>query len=933
MTKEEYLKSLSGTEVAIIGYALRFPGASNAEDFWKNIAGEKESIQFLSDAELTELNVSSDTYNRAEFVRAVVEDIENKEYFDHSFFGYTPDEAMVMDPQTRIFHELVWEAIEHAGQATQIDRQKIGLFAGGASSFSHELLSMAAGLSEKIGPQIASRLMNKDYLVSRVAYALNLKGPCFTIQTACSTSLVALHVAVRAVLTGECKMALAGGISIQPEKNKGYLYEEGGVLSNDGHCRAFDADSSGTLFGEGGCVVMLKRLKDAIQDNDTIHAVIKGSAINNDGNRKVGFTAPSIVGQADVIKLAHKIARVEPASLQYIEAHGTGTKLGDPIELQALQLAFGLSQKKSCAIGSVKTNIGHLDTAAGIAGLMKTVLALKNKKLPPSLNFKSPNPNANFDDSPFYVNQHLIEWESNESFRKAGVSSFGIGGTNAHVVIEEAPVFEVKKEEGNSYYLIPVSGKTQNAVNKQKENIAAHAKESNGSLADLSYSLQTGRTPFKYRSFVVTNTIQELAEIWSKRDENWTLPKPAPERQPPLIFMFGGQGSQYYGISKALYMNFEMYRAEVDACLSTIPPSLKKEIQDIILAEGSSENSKGQISTRLTQPLLFVVEYSIARVLINLGLIPDAMIGHSIGEYVAACISGVVSVEDALDLVISRGELMECADAGAMISISTAFEKVNDFISKEVALAAVNSDKSCVLAGTESDISSIEAQLTDLEIPFRRLHTNRAFHSSLMEKVLPAFLAKVKQKKWNSPSIPYISNLTGKYIQSVDVVNPTYWTNHLRNTVYFGAGISELGKFGGGIFIEVGTGKNLGTFVKDQLGVNTTVIETIRHPKADVADDFYFLKAIGNLWCSGKAIVWEQLYKNQRPAKIPLPTYPFERSRFWNDADLATLLSRAGKGKKSNGNAVHAFVPVWRRSLKSISTGRQKSACLPRQRT
>lgn len=913
----DYLKGLAGTEIAVIGMAFRFPGADTEQGFWGNLCRAHESSVTLSSAQLNDLGIPETQYEQPSYVRTVIEEPALKDLFDNQFFGYIPEEAAVMDPQTRTFHELAWEALESAGYAKAGSRPVTGIFAGGSGSFNHELLNHLSGLTDQIGFFNAMRLANKDYMCSRVAYSLNLTGPCYSINTTCSTSLAAVHLACRAIITGECRMALAGGASIDSGKSRGYAYEEGGVLSRDGHCRTFDADSTGTNFGQGAGIVVLKRLKEAVVDGDRIIAVIRGTAVNNDGNRKVGYTAPSIEGQKDVIRMAHKVARVNTASIRLMEAHGTGTPLGDPIEMEALRLAFGETKPNACAIGSVKSNFGHLDSAAGIAGLIKTILALKNKQLPPSLHFQTPNPDIDFANSPFYVNTELRAWEADgDQPRLAALSSFGIGGTNVHMVLEEAPVFaeEAGKEQPE---LLVFSAKTAMALQQSIRNFHEFAANTPAaSLQDIAFTLQEGREAFAHRAFAVAPGLAEAAGMTAGPATDVQMGKAAPEKK-TIIFMFPGQGSQYMGITGMLYAEDEAFRKEVDDCLALLPQTTAQEIKAIITWQPTEAKEKRKIiSTRLTQPLLFIIQYSLSQLLLRLGLRPDAMIGHSLGEYVAACLSGVFSLPDALKIIVKRGELMQNSPEGAMLSVTATEEQVRSFAAKDISIAAVNGRTSCVVAGTAAAIEALEEQLAKENITSVRLHTDRAFHSTLIEGVLGEFEQLLQQVSFHPPVLPFISCLTGNFIEASEAMTPAYWVSHLRNTVRFYDGINALSALHNKLILEIGTARALSTYVrdsyKDKAG-DTPVISLVRHPEQRMPEKEYLLKAIGSAWLCGCAINWKALHTQAK--RVALPTYPFERKDFSVKQDLFELTGRLSLtgGSREKEDTGTTYTHGWKR--------------------
>ncbi|HKI72892.1 MAG TPA: type I polyketide synthase, partial [Verrucomicrobiae bacterium] len=649
---------------------------------------------------------------------------------------------------------------------------------------------------------------DKDYLPTRVSYKLNLRGPSLTVQTACSTSLVAVCLACQNLLNYQCDMALAGGVSITFPQKKGLLYQEGGIISPDGHCRAFDADAGGTVSGDGVGIVVLRRLSDALADGDHVCAVIKGCAINNDGSLKIGYTAPSIDGQAEVIAMAQANANVEPDSISCLEAHGTGTPLGDPIEIAGLTKAFraGTTATGFCAIGSVKSNIGHLDAAAGVAGLIKTVLALQHQQLPPSLHFQRPSPKVDFANSPFYVNDKLREWKPGRTPRRAGVSSFGIGGTNAHVVLEETPAVE-PSGQSRPWQLLLLSAKTESALETSAANLAEYLRKNPEiNLADVAFTLQAGRKPFGHRRMAVCRSVPEAVQALAGRDAKRVFDGQPGEEQPRVAFMFPGQGAQQVGMGRELYQTEAVFREQVNRCCEILQPHLELDLRTILYPEADKlQQAAEQLSqTFLTQPALFVIEYALAQLWMSWGTQPQAMIGHSVGEYVAACLAGVFSLEDALALIAARGRLVQKQPPGAMLAVRLPEPEIKTLLGSKLSLAAVNAASLCVASGPHDAIETLEKKLKERGAACRRLHTSHAFHSEMVEPALHLFTAKVRKVMLNPPQIPCVSNVTGKWITAQEATDPNYWAAHLRQTVRFADGLGELVQGHRGILLEVG---------------------------------------------------------------------------------------------------------------------------------
>jgi amino acid adenylation domain-containing protein len=924
-------------DIAIIGMAGRFPGAANIDEFWQNLSDGVESIAKLSDSELRLAGIDSNLLDDPNFVK-VAALIPNIEGFDASFFNYTPKEAQVIDPQQRVYLECAWEALENAGYQPDSDNYIIGIY-GGAAPSTYLLNNicqnseLAAGRLVESASWLQAFIGNSgDFLATRVAYKLNLTGPAINVQTACSTSLVAVHMACQSLLTGECDIALAGGVSLQ--KKVGHLYQEGMIFSPDGHCHAFDAAAKGIVSGDGVGIVVLKPLKQAITDGDHIYATIKGTAINNDGSLKVGYTAPSVDGQAGVIAAAQKEARIDPESITYIEAHGTGTPLGDPIEIAGLTQAFRAQtdRKGYCAIGSVKSNIGHLNTAAGVASLIKTVLALKHQQIPPSLNFEQPNPEIDFANSPFYVNTKLSTWERNDSPRRAGVSAFGFGGTNAHLILEESEElhknrqFQVKEQKLQK--LIILSAKTETALETATANLATYLKQHPEiNLDNVAYTLSIGRVGFKYRQIAVINDFEDAVNILASSATKRVLSNSGIVKPHTVVFMFSGQGSQYVNMGRELYETEEYFKEQVDQCCEVLKPHLGFDLRNVLYpnadqTEASTEKLK---QTAVTQAALFVVEYALAQLWMSWGITPVAMIGHSIGEYVAATLSGVFALEDALALVAARGQLMNSMPSGAMLAVPLPENEVQLLLEgTSLQVAAINSPSNCVVSGTTEAIEAFEQKLISQEIESRRLHTSHAFHSEMMEPILEIFIEKIKQINLNVPVIPFISNVTGNWITNENATNPNYYAQHLRQTVRFADGVKQLFERSDQILMEVGPGRTLSTLAKrhPDKPSEQIVLTSVRHPQDNDSDITFLLTSLGQLWLAGVEVNWSKFYGdstagtlgNRQYYRIPLPTYPFERKRYWVEPTQSTTRVKYSSGlapeKYSASSAQNNFVEL-----------------------
>jgi amino acid adenylation domain-containing protein len=912
---------IKNRDIAIVGMSGRFPGAKNVDEFWDNLQNGVESVKFFTDEELKAAGVDDALLNNADYVKARAV-VDNAEYFDASFFGFSPREAEILDPQHRLFLECAWEALEYSGYDPDRFDGRIGVFAG--VGLNHYLLNMYSenGLIDSLGTYQTFIGNDKDFVPTRVSYKLNLKGPSVNVQTACSSSLVAIHLARQSLYTGECDMVLAGGVSVKTPQSEGYLYQKGGIPSPDGHCRAFDAKAQGTVFGNGIGIVVLKRLEDAIADGDSIHAVIKGTAINNDGSSKIGYTAPSVEGQTAVICEALENAGLPPETITYIEAHGTGTPLGDPIEISALKEVFkNIKEKEYTKIGSVKTNIGHLDTAAGAAGIIKTVLALKHRQLPPSLHFETPNPELGLEDSPFCINHRLSDWEPGEagSPLRAGVSSFGIGGTNAHIILEEAPA-KVKSGQSRPWKLLEISARTQTALDEVSQNLMNYFKQNpDTELADAAYTLQTGRKPMSCRRIVVCRDSDDAAAALEALEPQRVFSGSTKTKKPVITFMFPGQGSQYINMAHDLYQNEPVFKETVDKCCIILKPVMGFDLRELIYPEDLDVPAQSEKlrQTQITQPVLFVIEYAAAKLLESMGIQPTSMIGHSIGEYTAACISGVFSLEDALTLVAARGRLMQSCEAGSMLAVSLSEDKVIPYLAENVSVAAVNSPNLCVVSGPNEAIEALEQKLTGNGIVCTHLHTSHAFHSYMMNPILEDFRKTVERVKMNPPGIRFMSNITGDWISEGDATDPDYWVRHLRSAVRFADGIKKLVEEPDCILLEVGPGQALCTLARQQAGQDKVlaILSSIRHPKESTDDSVYFLNTVGRLWLAGAEADWTKYYANEERYRIPLPTYPFERQRYFIEVNKKKPDNSRKTLAKVSDMSDWFYMPTWKKTM------------------
>lgn len=892
------------TDIAIIGMSGRFPGATDLNVFLKNLREGRETISRFTEEELIDLGHDEELVNNPNYVKAFGI-LEDKEYFDANFFGYPPLDAESMNPQVRIFHEEAWRALEDAGYVPENYKGSIGIFAGGTSNTDWILSSI---LSDSSLDSVESGLLvDTNYLSTRVSHKLNLQGPSYYVDTACSTSIVNIAIAARELLDRNCDMALAGGITAGSITKTGYMYTQGSIFSPDGHCKSFSEDASGTVFGEGAGVVVLKRLDDAIRDKDNIQAVIKGFGTNNDGARKAGFTAPSVLGQAELLKDVQRRAGVDPESISYIEAHGTATVMGDPIELEALKMSFNTNKKKFCGIGSVKSNIGHLSSAAGIAAVIKTVLSLKNKQLFPTLHADAPNPHLNIEESPFYINNQLKDWDCSNAPLRAGVSSFGIGGTNAHIILEEAPE-SISSNQGKNFEIITISGKTKTAVRNNLKRLLEFLKDNrNINLGDVSYTLNTGRKHFDFRYSAAVSSIEELINKLDKDlSSNIPITRVGNSEPGKLAFMFPGQGSQYGGMASDLYKNEKVFREAVDSCIAILEAERGVSFKNILF------NDKDINDSHNSSCAIFIIEYALTLLLRSRGIKPDVMIGHSLGEYTAACISGVLSIEDALKLIYDRGILVSKLPQGAMLTVFMTKDEIEPYLNKDISLALENSDQVNVLAGSEDAINELKSKIPSMKysaVPFKSSH---AFHSHMLEPILEEYKKLVDEIKFNKPSVPYISNVTGCIVKGEEVTNGEYWINHFRNSVKFNTGIKELLNGEYKVFLEVGPGISLSSLVdanplkeKSQI-----VLNTIKHTSVECDDSLFLQKKISQLWLNGVSIDWDSYYREEERRRISLPTYAFDKTYF-GQLFNGTLNNRTFLNNQLK-EEIKTYIPDWK---------------------
>lgn len=871
--------------IAIIGMAGRFPGAENVNDFWQNVVAGHVAVTDLTDEQLNHAGISPSVYGKDNYIRKAYV-LEHFDRFDAEFFDMTPKEAQTTDPQHRLLLETSYEALEDAGYDPRRYDGRIGSFVGvGKPIYTLRNILSEPGIIESIGALEFSIRTDKSFCASKVAYKLGLTGPSVTVDTACSTGLVAIHQACQSLLNYECDMAIAGGVAMSLPMTEGYAWHDGGIMAKNGHCSPFDHQSSGTTNGSGSALVTLKRLEDAVAEGDNIIAVIKGSAINNDGNRKIGYTAPSYEGQVEVISDALSIADIEPDTVELVEAHGTGTNMGDPLEVQALCEAYQMDEngQAELILTAVKSNIGHLDIAAGSAGLIKAAKALHSQIKPATANFTQLNNKIDSKHGRVKVLAESQPWEEREHPRRAGVSSFGIGGTNAHVVLEEPPVMATA--ESLDYSLLLCSGRNNRAAEKTVTRLTQHLHEHPTNLADAAFTTQLGRQHFVQRRALVAAKGSDgaLGHVIGVKSYDATTPA---ER---VVFMFPGQGAQYAGMAKQLYHQQPLFKETLDNCCEMLQQHLARDLKEVIWAD--DDELVGQ--TQYTQPSLFVLEYSMAKLLQSYGVEPDVMIGHSIGEYVAATLAGVMSLEDALFVVSRRASLMSQVERGTMMIVPMAADEVRALVESldlsRTSVAVENAPELCVVAGDDGEVEKVREALGG-KVDCHVLHTSHAFHSPMMEPALADFYQVMARVVLNAPDKPFVSNLTGELIEDQQATDPQYWVNHLRNTVKFSTGIGLLDEHDNTLFVEVGPGSVLSTLIKQQGFNNTYHVATCgRHHKDTQHDLAVFLTALGEIWGHGIEVDWVALNQDQGRRRVQLPTYPFERKRHWLNAPGESL--------------------------------------------
>ena len=897
--------------VAIIGLSGRFPKAQSIEQYWENMLAGRDCTEALTREQIIESGVSPELADDPTYIRRSAS-LEGIDLFDADFFDYLPTEASITDPQIRLFLECVQHALDDAGCDPERYDGSIGVYAGvGLNNYLLKNLMHQPGSFENVLDFNKIISNDKDFLSTQVNYKFNLTGPGLTIQTACSTSLVAIQVAYQSLLTYQCDVALAGGAHIRSPRAKGMLYREGEIYAPDGLCRPFDKQASGTIFGEGAGVVVLKRVEDAIADRDHIYGVIRGAAINNDGSQKISYAAPSVRGQADVIAMAQALADVSAEDIGYVEAHGTGTKLGDPVEVRALTQAFRQTtdQKNYCSLGSGKSMIGHLDVAAGVAGFIRATLALKHKMIPATLHYNEPNPELKLSETPFQISAKAKAWDSNGKPRLAAVSSFGVGGTNAHAVLQEYPE-TVAAATKNEFHILTFSAKSQRALNEQCSQLAEYLQQhSNVSIADVCHTLQIGRRQFSHRKAIVCRSVEDAVTQLSANQMNTSIAGSLTSQNQPVFFMFSGQGSQHLNMCRDLYEHERVFKDCLDACAEAVNDILGGNLVDKIFGDESDpEKIKDIRQTCLAQPALYAIECGLAKLWAARGVKPQAMIGHSIGEFAAAHVSGVFSLADGARMVAMRGKLMQAMPVGAMLSLRNAAEDVEavlEALGRAVSVVVINGPEMTVVGGDIDEINALKQELDAEEIPSTILHTSHAFHSPMMDDAVAPFVEELEKYEFKTPEIPFVSNVTGVWITPEQATDPHYWGKHLRSPVQFSAGIKTLCSKGGGVLLEVGPNQALNALCREQGDSirQSVVIPSARHPRQDVNDAVYFYRAFGGLWANGVDVNPNQMYDGEDRAKVSLPGYPFQRQSYWREASF-------DRGELETANSDKSQVPI-----------------------
>ncbi|WP_108484034.1 type I polyketide synthase [Oceaniglobus ichthyenteri] len=925
-----------GEDIAIVGMALTVPGADTPGQFWQNLRTGTESIRRLNEEELLANGESESMMRRKNYVPAAAV-LDGFDMFDADFFGFSPKEAAILDPQHRKFLETAWQAMEDAGHTPASLGGQVGVYAGcGMGSYFYFNICSNPDLVEDTGMFLLRHTGNdKDFLSTRVSHVFDLKGPSINLQTACSTSLVAVHYACKALNDGECDMALAGGVTIELPQGRGYEFKENEILSPDGHCHAFDHRAEGTVFGSGSGTVALRRLSDAIADGDHIYAVIKGSAINNDGAAKAGYLAPSVDGQAAAIVKALAAADVPAETIDYVECHGTGTYLGDPIEVTALTEAYRTQTDATgfAHIGSVKTNIGHLDTAAGVAGLIKATLGLYHGEIPPSLGYEKPNPAIDFDTSPFQVADRLIPWHSHKGPRRAAINALGVGGTNAHAIIEQAPARATSEESDFPFQIITLSAKSKASLEAQSANLAAHLTNNpDQALADIAFTLKAGRHGFEKRRTLVAETHADAIALLQSNDPRRVFTHDKIADAPDIVFMFPGGGAQYPDMARDLYETEPVFAEWMDRGLDHLQPQLDYDIRALWLPEPADRDAAAKALQKpsVQLPLIMIVEYALAQLWLSWGVKPRALIGHSMGENTAACLAGVLDFEECIDLVLLRGRLFDTVAPGGMLSVSLPLAELEPLLGPEIDIASVNAPSLTAVSGPQTALDELQADLSAQDVEWQRIPIDIAAHSRMLDPILAEYRAFLTKLDLSPPAIPVISNRTGTPLTREQATDPEYWVSQLRNTVQFSAGMAHFAQNPRNVYLEVGPGKALSSLAQMAQGVSPNqVLSSLRHPDQDMADDAYFFQTIGRLWAVGVEADWHQIWGGARRNRVSLPTYPFQRTRYFIEPGKTVAMEDVALPSRHDDLSDWGYRESWRHTLSALDVDIEEAITTP----
>jgi len=924
---EKLMDYREGMDVAIIGMVGRFPGAENIDEFYQNLKEGKNTVSYFTKEELIENGIPKEDIEKSNYIKAKGV-IETAESFDNKFFGYTPSEAKVMDPQMRLMHECVWQALENAGYSPETFNRLIGVYVGGTPNPLWETLTFLDEENNVLNPFSKSILNDKDLMATRVSYKLNLKGPSMAFFTSCSTSLVAIHTAVQALLNGECDIAVAGGVSATYPNKQGYEYQEGMHLSPDGCCRSFDAKANGLVISDAIGLVVLKRVEDAVDAGDTIDALIIGSAINNDGNRKVGYTAPSVEGQEDVMRIAQSLAEIKPQDIAYIETHGSGTRLGDNIEIEALKRVFHKSECAKLTIGTAKTNIGHTNSAAGAVGVIKTVLGLKHKEVFPHINFEMPHPELELEDSPFHIVTKLETLSNEGKPLIAGVSSFGVGGTNAHVILKEAPKLKEVKDFSNEEQIIVLSAQTVTALEAQKENLRVFLKKNKKySIKDLAYTLQVGRTEFNHRCAFAADGIEKIVTILNDTNPRGVWQNEVLEK-PKYVWMFAGQGKQYFNMGRELYDHEPYFREEINRCLE-----LARSIGGInykkYLYGDTLEDTESIISTDIVQPMMFCFEYALAKFFMELDVPVNYLIGYSFGEITAACLAGVVELKDAIRMVVIRGKLMKQGVAGSMLSVPLPDAEVKNLINDNISIA-IDNGETCIVSGLKEDINEFQERLKNMKILSIPIKGEHVAHSFLLKDIADAFEEVMNGIQLSAPKIPIISCITGKILSNSEATDMKYWSSHMLRTIKFYNGIKDFKDKSKYVFLEFGPGRDLSNIVQRCRNQESTTIDLVRGNSSITSDMNMLMNRIACLWTLGTKFQWDKLHTSGKGKRIHLPTYPFERQAYPFHKSIADIRSNKSviKTHRNSNMSEWFYVQYWKHSILEVDRKKTKEQSL-----